>query len=190
MAGIASKSNAIEMAETIPENNVEPGDVSYEQILYMYDMAKKELDIRRIENRKQKILIANLQSTIAGHDHAWDIREGELREKFIRESRRLKKGLEQNKEENVELKKSVKEKDELLNKYLSDNNNLKNENSKLQMSNKNVTGKHRKEIIELKRQHEEDIRKTKIDLARAVKIKINSLKVKHKQELFVASKHG
>ena len=148
MAGIASKSNAIEMAETIPENNVEPGDVSYEQILYMYDMAKKELDIRRIENRKQKILIANLQSTIAGHDHAWDIREGELREKFIRESRRLKKGLEQNKEENVELKKSVKEKDELLNKYLSDNNNLKNENSKLQMSNKNVTGKHRKEIIE------------------------------------------
>ena len=44
------------------------------------------------------------------HDHAWDIREGELREKFIRESRCLKKGLEQNKEENVELKKSVKEK--------------------------------------------------------------------------------
>ena len=58
------------------------------------------------------------------------------------------------------------------------------------MSNKNVTGKHRKEIIELKRQHEEDIRKTKIDLARAVKIKINSLEVTHKQELFVASKHG
>ena len=75
-------------------------------------------------------------------------KEGELREKFIRESRRLKRGLEQNKEENVELKKSVKEKDELLNKYLSDNNNLKNENSKLQMSNKNVTGKHRKDIIE------------------------------------------
>ena len=61
MAGIASKSNAIEMAETIQENNVEPGDVSYEQILYMYDMAKKELDIRRIENRKQKILIANFK---------------------------------------------------------------------------------------------------------------------------------
>ena len=53
MAGIASKSNAIKMEDTIQENNVEPGDVSYEQILYMYDMAKKELDIRRIENRKQ-----------------------------------------------------------------------------------------------------------------------------------------
>jgi hypothetical protein len=172
------------------EEVVDPSDVSYEQILYMYEMAKNELNNRRIENRKQKIIIANLRTDIAGHEHAWNIREGELREQFIRESRRVNKALEQHMKENTELKKSIKEKDATLTKYLSDNNNLKNENSKLKEINKNFPNAHKKDILEIKQRHEEEIRKTKVDLARAVKIKINALEVKHKQELFIAAKRG
>ena len=108
----------------------EPTEVAHQQILYLYDMAKKELDARREENRKHKILIANLQATVAEHEKAWEIREGELREQHIRETRRLKKGLEQHMQENSRLTASVKEKDTLLSKYLSENNMLKNKNNK------------------------------------------------------------
>eukprot|EP00944_MAST-04C_sp_MAST-4C-sp1_P006706 g6706.t1 len=167
----------------------EPTEVAHQQILYLYDMAKKELDARREENRKHKILIANLQATVAEHEKAWDIREGELREQHIRETRRLKKGLEQHMQENSRLTASVKEKDTLLSKYLSENNMLKNKNNKLESEASKSSSEHNKYISKLRKGQEEEIRNIKIELARAVKIKIDALMVKHKQELFVAGKH-
>ena len=84
----------------------EPTEVAHQQILYLYDMAKKNWILEE-ENKKHKILIANLQATVAEHEKAWEIR-GELREQHIRETRRLKKGLEQHMQENSRLTASVK----------------------------------------------------------------------------------
>ena len=168
----------------------EPTEVAHQQILYLYNMAKKELETRREENRKHKILIANLQATVAEHEKAWEIREGELREQHIRETRRLKKGLEQHMKENTRLSASLKEKDTLLSKYLSENNTLKSKTAKLEFEASNSVSEHKKYISKLRRGQEEEIRNIKIELARAVKIKIDALMVKHQQELFVAGKHA
>ena len=163
-------------------------NVAFEQLEYLYALTKKELGMRRLQTREQKIRLMELQHANDNHKKTWALRESDLRENFARASVQMKKAIESSAREILALKEAADGKEKSLTSAESKIRELTEENEQLKAWKNDHQGKQSKFLQDLEQHHQDEIKKIKVELARAVRAKIERMELRHKQELFLATK--
>jgi hypothetical protein len=177
------------LSSSLPEEEGKSSEnVAFQQLEYLYALAKKELDMRRLQTREQKIRLMELQHVNDNHKKTWALRESDLRENFARASVHMKKAVENSAREILSLKEAADGKEKTLASAESKIRELQKENEQLKTWKKDHEGKQSKFLQDLEQHHQDEIKKIKVELARAVRAKIERMELRHKQELFLATK--
>ena len=166
----------------------EEEEVAFSQLTFLYEMVKEECSKLRIKNNELKDRNADLSDKVANQDKIIMLHESDLREQFARKTVQTKKELQTSAAKVEELSKELAKKNDALklaNKKIS---KLVNERDKLQEWKKERSGEHSKIVKEVETRYEKEIRRMKIEWARAVKTKIENMKLRHKQELYLLEK--
>lgn len=166
----------------------EEEEVAFSQLTFLYEMVKEECSKLRIRNTQLKEENSNLSDQVANQDKTRMLHESDLREQFARKSVQRKKELEASAAKVEELGKQLAKTNEALETANKKVSKLVKERDELQAWKKKTSGEHSKIVKDAEARFEKEIRRMKIEWARAVKIKIDQMKLQHKQELYLLKK--
>jgi hypothetical protein len=183
---MATLATGLEDFDTGRGNETE--EVAFSQLNYLYEMMKEESGKLRIQNKELRIKNADLGDKVANYDKIRMLHESDLREQFARNTVQMKKELEASSSRVEELGKELAKKTDAVKAANQNVSALTNEIRELREWKDSTSGKHSKVTQEIEAKCEKEIRRMKIEWARAVKTKIANIELKHKQDLYLLKK--